>query len=143
MRTNIVLFALLCLLSLCGCGGGEESSSSRTATPVTFGISWAARSRDVNAPASALSAVLLMRGARPDHGDFTFSVDRNDAPGAFVQTVTTPTEAALGTWNTTVTFHSQKGGLGRWQRYRRCRYRRYGRFGAGGCRPDGDCRAGK
>ena len=105
------VYLLVFLFLFCGCGGGSNSNSRQT-TPVKFDIAWAERSRAVGAPASALSAKLVMKGASSDHTDFSYSVDRMDAPAAYTQSVTSTGSAAVGVWNATITFYAGKGAQG-------------------------------
>lgn len=115
------LLGLLALVVQTGCGGGgnslgltnlgQQGGSTRSA-PVKVDISWAARSKAVNATSSALSAVFTLKGAKIGGGDFVFSVDRSDTPGAYTQTAVSQGQALVGNWNMTVQFYAGKGGQG-------------------------------
>src|SRR5579871_6163203 len=104
-RTRITVALYWAVLgSLAGCGGlipsnigsnsnngnngnnGNGGGNTRTAQ-VKVDITWAARSKVINAPSSALSAVFTLQGAKVGGGDFTFEVDRADAPATYTQTV--------------------------------------------------------
>jgi hypothetical protein len=56
--------------------------------------------------------VLRLKGAKSDHSDLVFTVDRNDAPAAYTQTYTTTDSAVLGATIATITFYAIKGGQG-------------------------------
>jgi len=112
MRIYALLACILGIVWLNGCGGGNNSLTTRQTTPVSFQISWAGRSRAVDAPASALSMVLTLKGANPGGGDFTFVVDRLDAPSAYKQTYTSSSPARVGNWNASLNFYAGKGGQG-------------------------------
>jgi probable HAF family extracellular repeat protein len=87
-------------------------TGSGTPTPVKVTINWAARSRALSAPASALSAVITLKGAATNGGDFSFTVDRNPAPDAYSADYTSPSSARSGYWVLDVKFYAQAGGAG-------------------------------
>src|SRR5258707_1092811 len=104
MRIDRILafsFAMGALLGsvLCGCGG-SGSSSPRT-TPVKVDIHWAARSRALNGPSSALSATMVLKQAAAVGGDLTFTVNRNIDPAAYTGSYISSTTAKVGTWDMT------------------------------------------
>lgn len=117
MRANWLMVALACVICsafVYGCGGGSGSSSSASGrtVPVNVTISWGDRTRAISAPTSALSAVVRIAGAGAAGGDFTYSIDRLDTVPGYVQSYTSATEAARGTWNATVNFYAGKAGQG-------------------------------
>jgi hypothetical protein len=121
-----VTLGLLALVTLIGCGGGSSpfgignlgsgnnsgQTGGNTRAAVKVDINWAARSRAVTASPSAFSAVFTLKGAKVGGGDFVFTVDRADAPGAYTQTVVSQDQAVVGSWNMTVQFYAAKGGQG-------------------------------
>jgi hypothetical protein len=111
-----VLFSLAFALVATGCGGSQTSSTG-TDTPtrqVQFTINWAERSRDINAPASALSATFRVKKAKANDAssDVLKLVDREDGTAAYSKTYTTDDAAYVGTRDVEVTFFAAKGGLG-------------------------------
>lgn len=131
--STCLLFAVCCLVFLEGCGGSTYQGPSPgpspvisptptppvspTPTPITtsrvrIDISWAARSRAVNAPSSALSAVITLQGAGLDGGDFTFSVNRDADPRAYLREYISSGEAKVGTWLMNVRFFGSPDGAG-------------------------------
>ena len=99
-----------------GCGGGGGSSASLS-TPVTLDINWAARTRAVSAPASALSAVVSLSAPStlPSETPVTLPpVNRSDDPAAYSQKYVSPTPAGrVGQSRTlNVTFFAEKNGQG-------------------------------
>lgn len=105
----------LIVLFSAGCGGGGSSAS--LATPVTLDINWAARTRAVNAPASALSAVIRLSAPSnlPSEVPVTLPpVNRADDPAAYSQKYVSPDPAGrIGQARTlSVTFFAEKDGKG-------------------------------
>src|SRR5579862_6871639 len=103
-----LLFVAALLFGLAGCGGGGSPQT----TPVKLTISWAARRRVVDAPSSALSAIVTLSNANPAGGDFTWTIDRNSAPAAYTSTYTSTSSAKAGSTQVTVRFYAQAGGQG-------------------------------
>ncbi len=120
---------LVASVALSGCGGGgggtpsastgssSSGSSTGSATSATTRASltlvWAARSRSVAAPASALSAVVTLSGANVGSGDTKFTVNRNAANlGEISDTQTVPGALKVGSYPVTVQFYSQANGGG-------------------------------
>ncbi len=101
---------LLCLFALHGCGGSGKGISKTT--PVKLSITWGERSRALNAPSSALSAVVTLANANATGGDFTYSVNRDPAPQAFTGNYTSTNSAKTGGANLTVRFYAQTEGIG-------------------------------
>ncbi|HLK58127.1 MAG TPA: hypothetical protein VKU00_16285 [Chthonomonadaceae bacterium] len=114
-RRRYALLVSLCLL-LTGCGLGDVSNllggNDPLTTLVSLVILWQTRSRDISAPASALSATLTLPGAKQGGGDFTFTFDRDANLAAHSQTYLSTSPALAGTWNATVTFYANTGGQG-------------------------------
>jgi peptidyl-prolyl cis-trans isomerase A (cyclophilin A) len=74
-------------------------------------IAWAARSRTIGAPSSALSAVITLEKA--DGGkDAVFTIDRDAAPAAYTQTYTSTQMANTGYWQLVAQFYAQADGKG-------------------------------
>ena len=101
---------LLCLLILPGCGS-EKVSGART-TPVKLSIAWGERSRAVNAPSSALSAVVTLVNANPAGGDFLYSINRDAAPQTYTGNYTSPNTAKTGSAALSIRFYAQANGMG-------------------------------
>ena len=101
---------LLCLFALCGCGGSGKGISKTT--PVKLSIAWGERGRALNAPSSALSAVITLANANPTGGDFIYSVNRDPAPQAFTGNYTSANSAKTGAVNLTIRFYAQTEGIG-------------------------------
>jgi probable HAF family extracellular repeat protein len=106
-------FAILLVLLAGGCGGGGGGGTAGVGTTtVKMDIAWAARSRAINAPSSALSASLVLTGAGPTGGDFTFTVNRDSSLAAHTGSYTSSNSAKAGTWPLTIRFYAQANGAG-------------------------------
>jgi len=96
---------------LVGCGGGGGGAggggSASQSTTVQVTVDWAARSRGVGGPSSALSAKLTITGAALDGRDLNFTINRNAAPAAYSSTYTTTDKAKPGSWQVAVRFYAQ------------------------------------
>ena len=110
---------LLALLSIAGCGGsdgdsGGSSNSSLNGDGVrtAIDVSWAGRSRALDAPSSALSATITFVGAGEGGRDVTLIADRRADPAAYTQTYAFPAEVRTGAGTLRVTFHAAAGGAG-------------------------------
>lgn len=75
-------------------------------------IKWAPRSRVLEAPASALSAVITLRNAKPGGGDFAFTINRDAAPAGYTKDYTSGQQALVGTWPLEGRFYSMPNGQG-------------------------------
>lgn len=114
------LLAACCLLftvALWGCGGGGGNSNGGSGSVgqnvnVNVAINWGARSRALDAPSSALSAVITLKNASPTGGDFAFTLNRDAAPAAYLKSYTSPNQAKVGTWDLQARFYAQPGGSG-------------------------------
>jgi hypothetical protein len=95
---------------LAGCGGGGGGSSAPV--PVKLTLAWAARSRAISAPSSALSTVLILRGAGAPTGDFTETHNRQVGLVAYDEVWTTLGNAKVGTWRMILRFYSDADGHG-------------------------------
>lgn len=115
-RKRGLVFVVLCSFVLTGCGLGSATDLLSGGNPLTALVSlvilWQARSRDISAPASALSATLVLKGAKQGGGDFVFTFDRDANLTAHSQTYLSTTPALAGTWEATITFYANKGGQG-------------------------------
>lgn len=119
MKATLTPFVLFCTLlaaalfaSGCGGGSGGGGGGGTTTAPVKMTISWAARSRTINAPSSAQSATLTLVGANPSGGDFIYTVNRNVSPGAYSQDYTSTASAKIGKTTATIVFYAGAGGAG-------------------------------
>lgn len=108
MKLLPISFGLAAFL-LAGCGGsGGSNPAPRTAN---LQIDWAARSRAVTGPSSALSARVTLSAAAPNGGDLTLVVDRHADPAAYSQTYTVG-QAKTGPHTLTVRFYAGANGTG-------------------------------
>lgn len=108
-------FLVLLLLPGCGGGGGGNGgggAGGTTTTAVQASVHWAARSRTLNAPSSALSMVATLHNAAPGGGDFAFTVNRDASPAAYTTTYTSTTLAKIGTWDFAARFYAGANGTG-------------------------------
>lgn len=106
MRLHLRIFVLLAIVfSLESCGGGNGNPASQTLyAQVT--INWPNRTRDANAPSSALSAAVQIGATAPQ------LIDRLDTPNAYSKTYTLPVSAMPNVYNVGVTFYSMQDGAG-------------------------------
>ena len=128
-RTGMIsagIFALAVASTGCGGGGGGGTpggTNTPSATPAPINtptlsrasvtITWAARSRAVSAPASALSAVVFVSGTNAGVADTSLVVNRDPAQlSASSITQTLPAALPEGAYPVTVAFYSQAGGAG-------------------------------
>jgi len=110
--TGFALVVALILSVLWGCGGGG-GGGGQPGTQVRITLHWAERSKVVNAPSSALSAVVTLKNAKADGSDFTFPINRDATiTTAYDRTYTSVDFAMPGTWELTVRFHAQANGQG-------------------------------
>ncbi len=102
------------VMSFAGCGGGNGGGGSDTVQTanVNVSVNWAARSKAVNAPSSALSLVITLKKANPTTGDFSFTINRDAAPAAYTKKYTSGNQAKQGTWELAARFFSQPDGAG-------------------------------
>jgi hypothetical protein len=124
-----ILLVIICaILIACGGGGsggtGTSSSTTTTATtsttastgstmtPVRLTINWAERSRILNAPSAARSAVVTVFAGVNASTDYKFTIDRNNAPAAYSQNYTSPASVRKGTLLVDIAFFSEPAGLG-------------------------------
>lgn len=105
----IGLALVFSLLWLPGCGGGNEALAT---TPLRLTVNWPARSRDVNAPTSALSVAVKITGASPTGGDFNWTINREAGTAASTQNYTSPNLVKRGTYPLTLSFYAQPDGTG-------------------------------
>jgi hypothetical protein len=122
MRIASIGLIAASLAALAGCGGGGGGSSTPppggggpplpVTTIVKVDVLWPVRSRAVNAPSSALSAVVTLKGAGSGGSDFTFSFDRDSSTTQHTSQHVSATEAVTGTWPMTIDFHAGRGGAG-------------------------------
>ena len=132
VRIVPVLLVIICaVLIACGGGGsggaGTTASTSTTATtsttsttastgsamtPVKLTINWAERSRVLNAPSAAQSAVVTVFAGVNATTDYKFTIDRNVAPAAYALSYTSPGTVRKGTLLVDIAFYAEPAGLG-------------------------------
>ena len=115
---TLALLSGVTLTTIAGCGGGSSSNNTNPSatTPVNFGINWAARSRAVSGPASALSAVAVLRGGALNGSDLSLTtapINRDGAnTAAYSQNITSASPAKVGEATLVVTFFAEANGNG-------------------------------
>lgn len=113
-----LLVSLWMVLHVLGCGGGGGGSNpgggggNPTQTRVILNVSWGDRSRNVNAPSSALSAVVTIPGANTGNTNFTWTFNRGSAANNVSTRYVSPTAIDVGTWDLDVKLYSQPDGGG-------------------------------
>jgi hypothetical protein len=110
MKVHQVLYAIVAVVLLVGCGGG--SSDAPQTTPVRVAVNWAARSRNLDAPSSAQSAVITLKEANLNGTDFNFTINRRTNPTEYTASYTSPQSARVGNWPLQVRFFAEAGGGG-------------------------------
>ncbi len=111
-RRIMVLCIAAGAVGLWECGGDNSGPAGTRSTPVQYSITWAQRSRATSAPASALSAVLTIRGARFDGLNIVNVVDRVPDPAAYTNTYASLEPAVPGTYTAILQFFSRPAGAG-------------------------------
>lgn len=81
-------------------------------TPLTLQINWGARSRALNAPASALSAKVILQKAIADGSDFSWTINRNANLAAHNETYTSIVPVKVGKTTLQAEFRAEAGGSG-------------------------------
>ena len=100
------IIVLLASTTMPGCGGSSHS------TPVSVQIDWAARSRGIGGPSSALSAAIVVVGANPNGGNIVFIADRPEGPAAVSRTYTSTISSSIGSFPVIVYFNASRGATG-------------------------------
>lgn len=100
------------LALLVGCGGGGGGGGSTKTANVTMTVNWGERSRVISAPSSARSAVVVLSGANPAGGDFSFTVNRDPSPGAYTGNYVSPNVAKTGEAAFSIRFYADENGTG-------------------------------
>jgi hypothetical protein len=110
---HISLFLSAALpLVLGGCGGGGGGTPGLNAVVPTIPIHWAARSRQVNGPSSALSVAVSLQSSTLSTTEATLSADRVTAPAAYLANYTASQAIVPGPYVLTANFHSGAGSTG-------------------------------
>ncbi|MCW3052062.1 MAG: hypothetical protein JWN14_1232, partial [Chthonomonadales bacterium] len=113
-HTTVFAVVFGALYMLTGCGGGGSTPAQRTAK-LTLAVSWGPRTRELSAPSSALSAIVILKNAAPAGGDFQFSPTINRDPvriDANTTNLVSTNDVKVGTWPLHVEFHAQANGEG-------------------------------
>jgi len=109
VASKALLAALVVIVVVIGCGGGGGGGA--TGLSPTLTIDWPTRTRDVNAPSSAVSVVVGFSGGA------TATINRGAAPDgtlttAYAQTYSVPVSIQPGTYTVTLQFYSLEDGAG-------------------------------
>jgi hypothetical protein len=113
MRAWFVSFVVaLIALFLHGCGPGNTTTGQTATTPVRFTVQWAERSRNIAAPASALSAVIRLPNARAVSNNVFLVVNRSSNTAAHSETYTSSEPVGVGRRQVDVTFYAGADGTG-------------------------------
>lgn len=112
LRLLLTVGALCMIAMLTGCGGNSKPLTRTTDLQCT--IHWAARTRDIQAPASALSGRIMVFDPEDAGGDpvYNWLVVRNDDPAAYEQNWTSPIAVPIKPWLITVVFYANADGTG-------------------------------
>ena len=95
---------------IAGCGGGAPSIP-RSAPGLKLDIAWPARTRALDAPAGALSAVVTVESVAGGGTSYP-AIDRQFTAPGYTQNWTSPTPVATGIVRLVVTFYAERGGRG-------------------------------
>jgi len=102
-------------ISLFGCGGGGGDSTAPAAIQTANAnvtVNWAARTRDIDAPASAQSLIITLKNASTTGTDVAFTINRDAAPAAYKKSYSCPQLAKVGTLDLNAKFYAQPNGTG-------------------------------
>ncbi|MBI1756219.1 MAG: hypothetical protein HYR64_03830 [Fimbriimonas ginsengisoli] len=110
-RWVLACTALFAALSLFGCGGHGAGAGAGAggATPLLLDIIWPARTRQVTAPASALSVRVSLPGALSGGGNLLWSIDRDAELGVHTVHYISPQAVVPGDYRLTMTFFAEAG----------------------------------
>ena len=110
------LLAAFSLLLLVGCNANVEPSPfarlGGLSRALRLTVTWPLRSRVVNAPSAALSAVVTLTGASPGGGNVSFTVDRGVGASGGAQTYDRGIQTRNGEYDLTITYYANPGGAG-------------------------------
>lgn len=110
-RVSVSLLGAL-VLAGCGGGGGPTPSSNTVETPFRFTVDWAARSRQIGAPSSALSMVVTLVRSGIGGGNLVVRQNRREDPAAYREEIVSPESVTNGTYPVDVRFFAQPDGQG-------------------------------
>lgn len=108
----VVLCAGLAVTYLGGCGGGNNSPTISPPVNAQVTVDWAARSRSVHSPSSALSVTFTIVEAGVTGRDVVFTVGRGPNTAAQTVTYSSPVTVVVGTWDLKAVFYAQANGQG-------------------------------
>ncbi len=110
---------LLFTFAAAGCGGGgagggtTNTNTNTERTRVSVTVNWGSRSRGIQSPGSALSAVMVIPGAGTNGGDFRWVLNRDASRAdSYSDPQQSPVDAKTGQFNMTLQFFSQANGGG-------------------------------
>jgi len=92
-----------------GCGGFGSNAVTST---YSAQIAWSARSRDISAPSSAVSAKIEVQGAGGNGAPVTWIANRDGTLAAHTQTYTSATRGPIGSHQVVVTFYASPDAQG-------------------------------
>jgi hypothetical protein len=116
-RSFFAVAAIAAATWLIGCGGGGGGGTPPPPgdkfTRAVVNIHWPERSRALDAPSSALSVVITIKGSKQDGTDLVWTINRPSSPSdTTVRHVSPTAEVKVGTWDVTIAFHAQADGAG-------------------------------
>ncbi len=105
------ILASLVLITLFACGGGSSVSTISLVKP-KVSIAWGPRSRAIDGPSSALSAVITLQNASSIGADVSYSVDRSGPVSGSTIVYTGSEDVKVQPITLTVQFYAGAGGIG-------------------------------
>lgn len=110
-RTSLPLLVLASLV-IAGCGGSGGGTPAVTRVSPTLTINWDERTRQINAPASALSVRVTLDSPTPNVPDVVWTINRGTNQAAFTETYTSPTQVDPGPWTKRVEMFADENAQG-------------------------------
>jgi hypothetical protein len=103
---------VLAALIIAGCGGSGGGTPAVTRVSPTLTINWDERTRQINAPASALSLRVTLDSPEPNVADVVWTINRGANQSAFTETYTSPTPVTAGAWTKRVDMFADENAQG-------------------------------